>query len=44
VGILGKYGIQVKNYDLIAREKAQRAPIIGTGTNAGRFSEYITDD
>ena len=44
VEVLGKYGIQVKNYDLIAREKAQRAPVIGTGTNAGRFSEYITDD
>lgn len=41
VELLGKYGIQVKNYDLALRETLGRATVISTGTNAGRFSEYL---
>ena len=42
VELLGKYGIQVKNYDLALRETLNRATVISTGTNAGRFSEYLS--
>jgi hypothetical protein len=41
VSLLGKYGIQVKNYDLMIREMGLASTNIATGTNLGTFSEYL---
>lgn len=43
VSLLGKYGIQVKNYDTIIREMGMASTHIATGTNLGSFSEYLSD-
>lgn len=41
VSLLRKYGIQVKNYDLMIREMGLASTNIATGTNLGTFSEYL---